>query len=119
MADERSTANESSKEAKADAQDASTPPPGDDFAEAFARVGGLPKIDFPTFLVSLYHSALVHMGEVTPDGQRGTVNKPMAKQSIDIIGMLQDKTKGNLTADEERLLQTMLYELRMKYVNKL
>lgn len=83
------------------------------------EIGGVfPTIDFPTFLVSMYHSALVHLGEVVEEGQPRGVNLPMAKQSIDILGMLGEKTKGNLTAEEERLLQAMLYELRMKYIQK-
>lgn len=102
MADERSSDTNASLEEELDSLDSS---------------GSLPQIDFPTFLVSLYHSALLHMGEVAPDGRQGKKNKPLAKQSIDILAMLQTKTKGNLTSDEERLLQTMLYDLRMKYVN--
>lgn len=86
--------------------------------EAFRNAGRLPKIDFPTFLVSMFHSALVHLGEVASEGGAAQVNKPMAKQSIDILEMLQAKTEGNLTSDEQRLLGTMLYELRMKFVDK-
>lgn len=78
----------------------------------------LPTIDFPTFLVSLYHSALVHLGEVAEDGEKVAVDRAMARQSIDILGMLCEKTKGNLTPDEEKLLQSMLYDLRMKYLEK-
>ncbi len=85
--------------------------------EAFRTAGSLPKIDFPTFIVSMFHSALMHLGEVAAEGGAAEVNKPMAKQSIDILEMLQTKTEGNLTSEEERLLKTMLYELRMKFVS--
>ena len=76
----------------------------------------LPGIDFSTFVVSLSHSALVHLGDAKqPDG---TVerNLPLARQTIDILALLQDKTKGNLSGAEERLLAQVLYDLRMRFV---
>jgi hypothetical protein len=77
----------------------------------------LPSIDFATFLLSLSHSALMHLGEA-PNPETGKVEKSlgMARQTIDLISMLEDKTKGNLTGDEERLLGQVLYDLRMRYV---
>jgi hypothetical protein len=59
----------------------------------------------------------MHLGEIA-DPQNGRVLKdiPVAKQMIDIIGMLKDKTKGNLNAGEDRLTEDILYDLRMKYV---
>jgi hypothetical protein len=79
----------------------------------------LPSIDFATFLLSLSHSALLHLGDVpNPDTQRAEVNLPLARQTIDLLGLLEDKTKGNLTGDEERLLGQMLYDLRMRFVER-
>ncbi|HTM43336.1 MAG TPA: DUF1844 domain-containing protein [Polyangiaceae bacterium] len=77
----------------------------------------LPAIDFATFVLSLNHSALVHLG-LAPDpvtGQRAQ-SLPLAKQTIDLLGMLHEKTRGNLTGDEERALSNVLYELRLSYV---
>ncbi len=77
----------------------------------------LPQIDFSTFILSLSHSAYVHMGDVSlPDGERLEKDLPLARQTIDILSILSDKTKGNLTGDEERLLEQVLYELRMRYL---
>ncbi len=73
--------------------------------------------DFASFLLSLGSSALVHLGELEHPEHAGlSKNLPLAKQSLDILAMLQEKTRGNLTADETRLLEQLLYELRMKYV---
>jgi hypothetical protein len=79
----------------------------------------LPKINFPTFVASLNASALVHLG-VIEDPVSGTAEKnlPMAKQTIDILSMLQQKTSGNLTADEEAMLKSILYDLRILYVKE-
>lgn len=79
----------------------------------------LPQIDFATFVLSLSHSALMHLGEAPdPETQSVEQNLPLAKQNIDILGILEDKTKGNLTGDEERLLAQVLFDLRMRYVER-
>jgi hypothetical protein len=79
----------------------------------------LPEINFPTFIFSLNSSALVHFGVIEdPATQQKVKNLPMAKQTIDILGMLEEKTKGNLLDDEANMLKTMLYELRMLYVKE-
>ena len=80
---------------------------------------GLPEIDFSTFVLSLSSSAMVHLGE-TPDPGTGNIDyQPhLAKQVIDILGVLQCKTEKGLDEDEKKLLCEMLYTLRMKYVNK-
>ena len=75
----------------------------------------LPEIDFGTFVMSLASSVLVHLGEINHPEATGK-NLPIAKQTIDILGMLQDKTRGNLTNEESQLLTNLLYDLRMKYV---
>jgi len=79
----------------------------------------LPKIDFSTFVLSINSSALVQLGllEDPASGQK-TKNLPLAKQTIDLLAMLEEKTKGNLTGDEENILKNILYELRMLYVKE-
>jgi hypothetical protein len=77
----------------------------------------LPEITFPSLLLSLSTSALIQLGEIQDPVSKQTVkNLPLAKQTIDLIGMLKEKTKGNLTSDEEKLLENMLYELKLWYV---
>lgn len=77
----------------------------------------LPVLDFTTFVLSLSHSALMHLGEAPhPETDAVQKNLPLAKQTIDLIGMLEEKTKGNLTGDEERLITQILFDLRMRYV---
>ena len=79
----------------------------------------LPEINFSTFIFSLNTSALLHLGEV-PDPTTGKQQEDlaMAKQTIDLIAMLEEKTKGNLTQDEENLMKHILYDLRLRYVQK-
>jgi len=78
----------------------------------------LPEVNFSTFVFSLSTSALLHLGELPDPNTRETCqNLALAKQTIDILGMLQKKTKGNLDDEEENLLSNLLYELRMKYVS--
>ncbi len=77
-------------------------------------------IDFGTFLLSLGSSALIHLGEA-PDptsGEKQPVDLALAQQSIDLLALLQEKTRGNLTGDETRFLETLLYDLRMKFVQR-
>jgi hypothetical protein len=78
----------------------------------------LPRIDFSTFVLSLAASAMVQLGMAPgPEGEtRETPDLALARQAIDTLEMLQDKTRGNLDADEERLLQSVLYEVRMSFV---
>jgi len=79
----------------------------------------LPDIDFSTFVVSLSSSALIHLG-VVADPMTGKQNKDLAiaKQTIDMLAMLQEKTQGNLTNEESQLMESMLYDLRMRYVEE-
>lgn len=77
----------------------------------------LPEVTFASFIYSLSTSALIHLGEIPePTTEKMAKNLPLAKQTIDILGILQEKTKGNLTQEEENLLNTFLYDLRMRYV---
>lgn len=96
-------------------------------AEAFASTarereqqeGPMPKVDMNTFILSLSSSVLVQLGEVCdPDSGQTCQNLDIARHTIDILGLLEQKTKGNLTPDEETLLKNVLFELRMKYVQK-
>ncbi len=76
-----------------------------------------PQIDFYTFMLSLGSSVLIHLGDAPhPETGQSEVNLPLAKQTIDILGVLEEKTKGNLTHEEEELLQHLLYDLRLRYV---
>ncbi len=79
----------------------------------------LPDMTFSTFVFSLGTSAMVHFGDFPdPVTKKAERNLEAAKQTIDILGILKDKTKGNLSDDEERLLESLLYELRMRYVRE-
>jgi hypothetical protein len=94
-----------------------TEPAGSQEAETKEETTALPEINFSTFVVSLSSSALIHMG-VVPDPMTGEQTKELAiaKQTIDMLGMIQEKTRGNLTDEEAQLLESMLYDLRMRYV---
>jgi Domain of unknown function (DUF1844) len=82
-----------------------------------------PEFDFPVnfsnFVLSLSTSALFHFGDF-PDHEGGTAQKnlPAAKQTIDILDMLNEKTKGNLDENESKLIQGVLYELKMRFVKE-
>lgn len=79
----------------------------------------LPEMNFSTFVVSLNASALMHLGLMEDPVQGQMVkNLELGKQTIDILVMLEEKTRGNLTSDEEKLLQTILYDLRINYVKQ-
>jgi Domain of unknown function (DUF1844) len=76
------------------------------------------KLDFNAFVLSLGSSALINLGEA-PDPVTGKTEDPdlmLAQESIDLLALLEEKTKGNLTPDESRFLQTMLYDLRMRFI---
>ena len=93
--------------------------PADDISEGQEKAYALPKIDFSTFVLSINSSALVQLGLIEdPSTGQKTKNIPLAKQTIDILGMLEEKTSGNLTQDEDNILKNILYELRMLYVKE-
>jgi len=76
-------------------------------------------IDFSAFVLSLATTAMSHLGEVAdPTTGKREMNLEGAKQTIDILCMLKEKTRGNLTGDEEQMMEHFLYELRMKYLSK-
>jgi hypothetical protein len=79
----------------------------------------LPEVSFSTFVLSLNASALVHLGVLeNPESGKKQQNLAMGKQTIDILGLLEEKTRGNLTDDEEGLLKNLLYDLRLIYVRE-
>lgn len=97
---------------------------GDDAAreEAPARPpaeeASLPPVDFSSLLLSLATSALYHLGLVADPktGQPGEKDLPLARQTIDTLAMLGEKTRGNLTDEERHLLESLLAELRLRFV---
>ncbi len=104
-------------------EDAPAQPEASKQAEAPAQdkpkaVREMPAIDFSTFVLSLSTSALFHMGlvEDPETGKPAEPNLPIARQTIDTLEMLQEKTRGNLDEEEARLLTGLLYELRMRFV---
>ncbi|MBY0246101.1 MAG: DUF1844 domain-containing protein [Nitrospiraceae bacterium] len=85
-------------------------------AEASHEDHPLP-VNFSSFVISLGSSSLMLMGErLDPQQQPIPVNLPQAKEIIDLLSVLEEKTKGNLTSEEQTVLRDMLYALRMKYV---
>ena len=78
-----------------------------------------PEINFTSFILSLSTTAMYHFGDF-PDPVSGKVEKNLlaAKQTIDILGMLKDKTAGNIDESEKNLLEGMLFDLRMRYVRE-
>jgi hypothetical protein len=77
----------------------------------------LPEVSFSTFILSLASSALAQLGEVPlPESGRVERNLPLAKHNIDVLEMLRRKTESSLDDQERRLLEGILYELRLKYV---
>jgi len=79
----------------------------------------LPEITFSSFLISLGSSAFIHLGDI-PDPATGEIKKdvPLAKQTIDLLGLLREKTRNNLLEEEEKLFEHLLYDLRMRYIKE-
>ncbi len=77
-----------------------------------------PELSFTAFVVSLATTAAIHFGDLADpeSGQRGAPNLDGVKQMIDILSLLEQKTRGNLTAEERQVLEQVLYELRMRFV---
>jgi len=112
-AKEEEMAESSETEAQASESEDATASAED--AESFQ----LPEINFATFIFSLNSSVLVHLGIIDdPASGKKVKNLILAKQTIDILGMLEEKTRGNLTEDEKSMLKHMLYDLRMIYVKE-
>ena len=78
----------------------------------------MPELSFTAFVLSLASTAAIHLGDL-PDpatGQTSGTNLEGASQMIDILSLLEQKTRGNLTAEERQVLEQVLYELRMRFV---
>lgn len=87
-------------------------------AEGEEAPHALPPLDFSTFVLSLASTAMVHLGQLPgPEGDAVHRDLPAAKQAIDMINMLEEKTRGNLDESEEKLLRSILYDLRVAYVD--
>ena len=77
------------------------------------------QIDFSTFIMSLTSSAFYHLGDIAdPETGKTETNLPAVQQTIDMLIMLKEKTQGNLTEEEAKLLEQLVYELQMKFVAK-
>ena len=75
-------------------------------------------ISFSTFILGLASTALIHLGEAPdPETGRRTVSLELARQSIGLLDLLEQKTRGNLTADEQQLFSSLLTDLRLKFVS--
>ncbi|MGD8542649.1 MAG: DUF1844 domain-containing protein [Desulfobacteraceae bacterium] len=118
---EETPADEASESApgetpQAGADEAAPKKPPQPEQEAAAQ---LPEVNFSTFIFSLNSATLVHLGIIEdPASGQKTKNLPLAKQTIDILGMLERKTRGNLSSDEEAMLRSILYDLRMIYIRE-
>ena len=105
------------RRAKGGAEVAASPSKPSISATSSAEPAQAPPVTFSSFVISLGSSSLMLMGEqLDPNQASIPVNLPQAKEIIDLLSVLEDKTKGNLTSDEQTVLRDMLYALRMKYV---
>jgi hypothetical protein len=77
----------------------------------------LPEASFATLVNSVVTQILLYLGDLTPRGVEPQVNLDMAKFNVDLLGVLEEKTRGNLSAEEQKLLDNALYEVRMRYVS--
>ena len=74
-------------------------------------------MDFSNFVLSLNASAMVHLGDIPdPNTKEREINLPATKHTVDILELIQEKTEGNLTEDEKKLIDDVIYTLRMRYV---
>lgn len=97
-------------------EDPVEPPPVEE-QQSQSDTGLLPEVTFSSLVFSLASSVLLHLGELPdPNTSQTDKNLPLAKQTIDILNMLEKKTEGNLDEEEKQLLTSLLYEMRMKYV---
>jgi len=78
----------------------------------------MPEVTFPAFVMSLNTSALYHLGEIAdPVTGKKIVDLDIARHAIDTLALMQEKTKGNLTSDEEEMLKNILYDIKLRFVN--
>ncbi|GAB1724972.1 MAG: hypothetical protein NTNFB01_38680 [Nitrospira sp.] len=116
--DRRGRSEEAPAAASAPTPPAPEPAPADSHqADAHGHAGHLP-VNFSSFVISMGSSALMLMGEqLDPQQPAMPLNLPQAKEIIDLLSMLEEKTRGNLTPDEQVVMKDMLYALRMKFVS--
>jgi hypothetical protein len=112
-------AEEEAKKAKESAPVAPAAAPSATAPRGAASKGrpDMPPASFPTLVQSILTQILFYLGDLTQRGSEPNVNLDMAKHQIDIMGILEEKTRGNLSEDEKQLLDTALYEARMRYVS--
>jgi hypothetical protein len=111
-------AEEEAQKAKETPAKAPSPAPGTPPRPGTGRARGeMPPANFSTLVQSLLTQILFYLGDLTQRGSEPSVNLDMAKHQIDILGTLEEKTRNNLTPEEKQLLDTALYEARMRYVN--
>ena len=84
---------------------------------AAGRPRQLPQASFATLVQSLMTQALFYLGDLATRGAEPAINLDMAKHQIDSLAVLEEKSRNNLTEDEQKLLDTALYEVRMRYVS--
>jgi hypothetical protein len=85
--------------------------------EQEAERAPLPEVNFNSLIFSLSSSVLLHLGEIAdPQSGEKKIDIALAKHTIDIIAMLKEKTQGNLTEEEEKFLESILTDLRLRYV---
>lgn len=90
---------------------------GEGFTTKESPAPSADQVDFSTFCLSLATGALINLG-IAPDpiSKKTQKNLAMAKQNIDILGMIRDKTRGNLSSDESKLIESLLTEVRLRFV---
>lgn len=107
--EERLREKEQRRRAREAARTGTPPPPPDNAA--------LPRIDFTTFVISLAHSAAIHLGAAPhPETGETHADLALAKETIDILSMLEEKTRGNLTPPEKEFFESLLFDLRIRFV---
>ncbi len=109
----KETADQAAKESAPQQADAGAPP------EDKRSIDQEERIDFPSYVLTYYTQGLVLLGEVpNPYTNKKEENLQAARHMIDILALLQEKTRGNLDQEEQQLLDSVLYELRMKFMAK-
>ncbi len=115
--DDASSTAQRSEEKKAAPKETPREDPKTKTAEPERSGQPLPAVDFNALILSLSSSVMMHLGVLpNPVSHETEADLPLAKQTIDIIALLQEKTRGNLTQDEEKFIEAVLYDLRLKYV---
>ena len=90
--------------------------PNEDAYQQASEAHDIPPIDFNIFVLSMNTSALIHLGEAPSDqAHMGQMDLAMARQTIDLLAVFEEKTRGNLTGEEERLLGQVLMDLRLRF----